>query len=201
MRYAVWFHFTDWKRGSPEELWTLPELQVKKRWKWASHLACPESLLIPHGITHTMMGKPPLYHKFCFLQIWKSYCFRVTPQSAFKQTDEIPSSTYPHSCSAVRNNSGHFRSFLSSPQHRCSFKMKKQNGNKCQVTRFFQTKNPESKAINNFILLWPSVSGSLVPWFPRQTVPLNQQHWKQLLLPWWHLSLQMPMELQMHLST
>lgn len=90
------------EEGSPEELWTLPEVTSKEEVEVSSHLACPESLLIPHGITHhtPMMGKPPLfYHKFCFLQNLKSSLLfqGSTPQSAFKQTDEIPSSTYPHS--------------------------------------------------------------------------------------------------------
>lgn len=136
----------------------------------SSHLACPESLLIPHGITHhtLMSGKKPLlsYHKFCFLKNLKSSSlFQGLPHR--QHLNRLMKYHHP----PIPTHSPPFiiiltflRSFLFLPSTQTFIQNEKAKWQQMSsATQFVQTKNRESKAINSFILLCPSVHC-----FPRQ---------------------------------
>lgn len=176
-RWAAQFHFTDRKSISPEGLCTLPEVTSKKGQKWDPIWVHPAFPLVPSGTCFTThlprwQKKPRLsHHIFCSLQNWQSLLmFRISaPEPAFKQMDATLSSTYIQTYGLPSRITLTFpRSSLFLPStHGRSFKMKKQNGNKCQVHQwFFQTKHQESKAVKNVILLCPPIywAVSSRPW-------------------------------------
>ena len=191
MRYTVWFHFTDWKREAQKNCGPCLRSQVKKRWKWA-HIwpaQSPSSVLMASPTTHRWWESHRFsITNFASCKIWKApYCFRVLPHSQhLNRLMKYHRPPIPTHSSLFVIILTFLRSFLFLPSTKMFIQNEKAKWQQMSsATRFFQTKNPESKAINNFILLCPSVPwfpGSLVPW-AASSVPLNQQHWKQLLLP------------------